>query len=65
MAGNKSPETIIYPGMETTMTLADGTVEPTVDLMNAGKVGVDAISPRHCPTSRRQSSISSISEESR
>ncbi len=45
MAGNKAPETVMYPGMETTMTLADGTVEPTVDLMNAGKIGVDAISP--------------------
>ena len=49
MAGNKAPETILYPGMETTMTLADGTVEPTVDLMNAGKTGVDAISPAALP----------------
>jgi basic membrane protein A and related proteins len=49
MAGNKAPETIMYPGMETTMTLADGTVEPTVDLMNAGKIGVDAISPKALP----------------
>ena len=49
MAGNKSPETIMYPGMETTMTLADGTVEPTVDLMNDGKIGVDAISPAALP----------------
>jgi basic membrane protein A len=49
MAGNKNPETILYPGMETTMTLADGTVEPTVDLMNDGKVGVDAISPAALP----------------
>jgi len=45
MAGNMTPDTILYPGMETTMTLADGTVEPTVDLMNAGKIGVEAISP--------------------
>jgi basic membrane lipoprotein Med (substrate-binding protein (PBP1-ABC) superfamily) len=45
MAGNMAPETVVYPGMETTMTLADGTVESTVDLMNDGKVGVDAISP--------------------
>jgi basic membrane protein A len=45
MAGNTNPQTILYPGMETTMTLADGTVEPTVDLMNNGKVGIDAISP--------------------
>jgi len=50
MAGNKTPETIQYPGMETTMTLADGTVEPTVDLMNAGKIGIDAISPAALPS---------------
>jgi len=50
MAGNKTPETILYPGMETTMTLANGTVEPTVDLMNNGKVGVDAISPAALPS---------------
>jgi basic membrane protein A len=49
MAGNKSPETIMYPKMDTTMTLADGTVEPTVDLMNDGKIGVDAISPAALP----------------
>ncbi len=49
LAGNMTPETIMYPGMETTMTLADGTVEPTVDLMNAGKIGVDAISPAALP----------------
>jgi basic membrane protein A len=35
--------------METTMTLADGTVEPTVDLMNDHKIGVDAISPAALP----------------
>lgn len=50
LAGNKAPETILYPGMETTMTLADGTVEPTVDLMNDGKIGVDAISPAALPS---------------
>jgi basic membrane lipoprotein Med (substrate-binding protein (PBP1-ABC) superfamily) len=50
MAGNKTPETILYPGMETTMTLADGTVEPTVDLMNDGKIGIDAISPAALPS---------------
>jgi basic membrane lipoprotein Med (substrate-binding protein (PBP1-ABC) superfamily) len=49
MAGNKNPETVLFPGMETTMTLADGTVEPTVDLMNAGKVGIEAISPKALP----------------
>jgi simple sugar transport system substrate-binding protein len=31
------------------MTLADGTVEPAVDLMNDRKVGVDAISPSAKP----------------
>jgi basic membrane lipoprotein Med (substrate-binding protein (PBP1-ABC) superfamily) len=50
MAGNKTPTTILYPGMETTMTLADGTVEPTVDLMNNGKIGIDAISPEALPS---------------
>ncbi len=49
LAGNMTPETIMYPGFETTMTLADGTVEPTVDLMNDGKIGVDAISPAALP----------------
>jgi basic membrane lipoprotein Med (substrate-binding protein (PBP1-ABC) superfamily) len=49
MKGNKTPPTILYPGMETTMTLKDGTVIPTVDLMNNGKVGVDAISPKALP----------------
>ncbi len=49
LAGNKTPPTVLYPGMETSMTLADGTVEPTVDLMNAGKVGIDAISPKALP----------------
>jgi basic membrane protein A len=50
MAGNKTPTLVYYPGMETTMTLADGTVEPTVDLMNDGKVGLDAISPTALPS---------------
>lgn len=54
MAGNKTPETIMYPGMETTMTLADGTVEPTVDLMNNHKIGVDAISPAALPSIPQQ-----------
>ena len=44
-AGEK-PETILYLGMESSMTLADGTEELTVDIMNDGKVGVDAISPK-------------------
>jgi basic membrane protein A len=49
MAGNLNPTTIHFPGMETTMTLADGTVVPTVDLMNDGKVGIEAISPKALP----------------
>jgi len=49
-AGNKTPTLVYYPGMETSMTLADGTVEPTVDLMNDGKVGLDAISPTALPS---------------
>ena len=44
MAGER-PEKILYLGMESTMTLADGTEELTVDIMNDGKVGVEAISP--------------------
>lgn len=49
LAGEKNPETVYYLGMESTMTLADGTVVPTVDLMNNGKVGIDAISPKALP----------------
>jgi basic membrane lipoprotein Med (substrate-binding protein (PBP1-ABC) superfamily) len=45
MQANEQPETVLYLGMESTMTLADGTEELTVDIMNDGKVGVDAISP--------------------
>ena len=48
MAGEK-PEKILYLGMESSMTLADGTDELTVDIMNDGKVGVDAISPKALP----------------
>lgn len=49
LAGNKNPETVLYLGMETTMTLADGTKVATVDIMNDGKVGLDAISPAALP----------------
>lgn len=49
LAGNKTPPTILYLGMETSMTLADGTIVPTVDIMNAGKVGIEAISPKALP----------------
>ncbi|MDR7426195.1 MAG: BMP family ABC transporter substrate-binding protein [Armatimonadota bacterium] len=49
LAGNQTPRTLLYLGMRDTMTLADGTVEPTVDIMNNKKVGVDAISPKARP----------------
>jgi basic membrane protein A and related proteins len=49
LAGNKNPPTVLYWGMDKNMTLADGTVEPTVDIMNDGKVGIDAISPKARP----------------
>ena len=49
LAGEKNPETVYYLGMESTMTLADGTVEPTVDLMNNNKTGIEAISPKALP----------------
>lgn len=49
LAGNRTPRTFLYLGMRDTMTLADGTVEPTVDIMNNKKVGVDAISPKARP----------------
>ncbi len=45
MKGEK-PEQVLFLGLESTMTLADGTKESTVDLMNDLKVGVDAISPK-------------------
>jgi simple sugar transport system substrate-binding protein len=46
MAGNQNPRTFLYLGMKDTITLANGTVEPTVDIMNNKLVGVDAISPK-------------------
>ncbi len=49
LAGDQNPETVLYLGMESTMTLADGTVEATVDIMNDKKVGIDAISPKALP----------------
>lgn len=48
MAGKK-PDKILYLGMESSMALADGTEELTVDIMNNHKVGVDAISPKALP----------------
>jgi basic membrane protein A len=50
MQGVDNPQTIVYLGMDSSMTLADGTVESTVDIMNDGKVGVDAISPAALPS---------------
>ena len=49
MAGNQNPRTLLYLGLRDTMTLADGTVEPAVDIMNNKLVGVDAISPKARP----------------
>jgi basic membrane lipoprotein Med (substrate-binding protein (PBP1-ABC) superfamily) len=49
LAGEKSPETVLYLGMDDSMVLADGTEVPTVDIMNDNKVGVDAISPSARP----------------
>jgi basic membrane lipoprotein Med (substrate-binding protein (PBP1-ABC) superfamily) len=50
MAGESNPETVLYLGMDSSMTLADGTDMPTVDIMNDNKVGVDAISPAALPS---------------
>jgi basic membrane lipoprotein Med (substrate-binding protein (PBP1-ABC) superfamily) len=50
MAGEQNPETVLFLGMESTMVLADGTEETTVDIMNDGKVGVEAISPAALPS---------------
>jgi len=49
LAGDTSPETVLYMGMESKMILADGTEALTVDIMNDGKVGIDAISPKARP----------------
>ena len=49
LAGAKNPATVLYLGMDDTMTLADGTEVPTVDIMNDNKVGVDAIRPKARP----------------
>jgi basic membrane lipoprotein Med (substrate-binding protein (PBP1-ABC) superfamily) len=49
LAGEENPETVLYLGMESTMTLADGTEVATVDIMNDNKVGIEAISPSALP----------------
>jgi len=45
LAGEENPTTVLYLGMDDSMTLADGTEVPTVDIMNDNKVGIEAISP--------------------
>lgn len=50
LSGDQNPETIMYMGMANKMTLADGTEEYTVDIMNDHKVGIDAISPKALPS---------------
>ena len=49
LAGVTDGQKVYYNGMESTMTLADGTKIATVDIMNDGKVGIDAISPAALP----------------
>jgi len=49
LAGNQNPRAFLYLGMRDTMTLADGTVEAAVDIMNNKKVGADAVSPKARP----------------
>ena len=49
LAGEENPVTVLYLGMESSMTLADGTEVPTVDIMNDNKVGIEAISPAALP----------------
>ena len=45
LAGSPNPDNLLFPDMNDSVTLADGTFAPTVDIMNDGNVGVDAISP--------------------
>ena len=49
LSGEQNPETVMYLGYSDKMSLADGIEEYTIDLMNDGKVGVDAISPKALP----------------
>ncbi len=49
LAGEQNPETVLYLGFADKMTLADGTEEYTIDIMNDGKVGIEAISPKALP----------------
>jgi basic membrane lipoprotein Med (substrate-binding protein (PBP1-ABC) superfamily) len=50
LAGEENPTTVLYLGMDSSMTLADGTELPTVDIMNDNKVGIEAISPAALPS---------------
>jgi len=50
LAGEQNPETVLYLGMDSSMTLADGRELPTVDIMNDNQVGVAAISPAALPS---------------
>jgi basic membrane protein A len=50
LAGEENPETVLYLGMDDSMVLADGTEFYTVDIMNDGKVGIEAISPAALPS---------------
>ena len=50
LAGEENPETVLYLGMDDSMVLADGTELPTVDIMNDGKIGIEAISPAALPS---------------
>lgn len=49
LAGEEHPMTLLYLGMNASMVLADGTEVFTVDIMNDGMVGVEAISPAALP----------------
>ena len=49
MMAGEAPDEVLYLGMESSMTLADGTEIATVDIMNDGKVGIEAISPVALP----------------
>ncbi len=49
LAGKLDPETILFLGMESSITLADGTEVLAVDIMNDNKVGIEAISPAALP----------------
>src|SRR5690606_13273659 len=46
LARDRTPITPLFLGMADHMILADGTRVPAVDIMNDGKVGVEAISPK-------------------